>query len=158
MLCGFAALIFLVVSNPNVPLTKPPPVAPPEGQERVGIKLQDGRTLAYFVELALTPEEQGKGLMDREHLADQSGMLFLFTGDAERNFWMKNTLIPLDIIFIEADGRIHSIYPMATPLDETLISSNGPVRAVLEVKGGQADQYGIQPGDIILNPFFGNTP
>jgi uncharacterized membrane protein (UPF0127 family) len=99
------------------------------------------------LELALTPEVQRQGLMYRSSLADGRGMLFVFPRDADHRFWMKNTLIPLDMIFIARDGRVVGIHPDATPLSETAVGIGRPSRYVLEVPGGWAARRGVAPGD-----------
>jgi len=109
---------------------------------------------AFAVELALTPEEQSRGLMYRKTLPEGQGMLFDFKRDQETSFWMKNTYVPLDMIFIRSDGRIHRIAENAEPLSERLVSSNGPVRAVLEVVAGTTRKLGIAPGDRVAHPLF----
>jgi uncharacterized membrane protein (UPF0127 family) len=81
-------------------------------------------------------------------------MLFDFHKEQPTSFWMKNTYIPLDMIFIRADGRILSIAENRVPLSEALVSSNGPVRAVLEVIGGTAKKLGIAPGDRVGHAIF----
>ena len=106
----------------------------------------------FAVEMAVTPEEQSKGLMFRKELPEGQGMLFDFRRDQEATFWMKNTYVPLDMIFIRADGRIHRIAANTTPLSEALVSSGGPVRAVLEVVAGTAKKLGIAPGDRVAHP------
>ncbi len=108
----------------------------------------------FAVEMAVTPEEQSKGLMFRKELPEGQGMLFDFRRDQEATFWMKNTYVPLDMIFIRADGRIHRIAANTTPLSEALVSSGGPVRAVLEVVAGTAKKLGIAPGDRVAHPMF----
>jgi len=108
----------------------------------------------FAVEMAVTPEEQSKGLMFRKELPEGQGMLFDFRRDQEATFWMKNTYVPLDMIFIRADGRIHRIAANTTPLSEALVSSGGPVRAVLEVVAGTAKKLGIAPGDQVAHPIF----
>lgn len=114
-----------------------------------------GQTHSFDVEVALTPKEQARGLMFRESMGDDEGMLFYFGGDeAERGFWMKNTLIPLDIIFIKADGVIHHIHENAIPHDLTSIRSKGPAAAVLEINGGLASKIGIQKGDKVKHTVF----
>jgi uncharacterized membrane protein (UPF0127 family) len=109
---------------------------------------------AFAVELALTPEEQSRGLMYRKTLPEGQGMLFDFKRDQETSFWMKNTYVPLDMIFIRSDGRIHRIAENTEPLSERLVPSNGPVRAVLEVLAGTARKLGIAPGDRVAHPIF----
>jgi uncharacterized membrane protein (UPF0127 family) len=109
----------------------------------------------FGVEMAVTPEEQAKGLMFRRELPEKQGMLFDFHREQPISFWMKNTYIPLDMIFIRADGRILRIAESTTPLSEALVPSGGPVRAVLEVIGGTAKKLGIAPGDRVKHPIFG---
>ena len=108
----------------------------------------------FAVEMAVTPEEQSKGLMFRKELPEGQGMLFDFHREQEATFWMKNTYVPLDMIFIRADGRIHRIAANTTPLSEALVTSGGPVRAVLEVVAGTARKLGIVPGDRVAHPIF----
>jgi uncharacterized membrane protein (UPF0127 family) len=108
----------------------------------------------FAVELAVTPEQQAQGLMYRKELPEGQGMLFDFRRDQEATFWMKNTYVPLDMIFIRADGRIHRIAANTVPLSEALVSSAGPVRAVLEVVAGTAKKLGIAPGDRVAHPIF----
>jgi len=109
----------------------------------------------FGVELALTPEEQAKGLMYRRELPDRQGMLFDFKREQPTSFWMKNTYVSLDMIFIRADGRILKIAENTVPLSEALVSSGGPVRAVLEVVAGTTKKLGIAPGDRVVHPIFG---
>jgi uncharacterized protein len=109
---------------------------------------------AFQVEMAITPEEKERGLMFRRELADGHGMLFDFFVDQDVAFWMKNTYIPLDMIFIRSDGRILRIAENAQPLSERNIPSGGPVRAVLEVIGGTARKMGIAPGDHVSGSIF----
>src|SRR5712671_7540353 len=109
----------------------------------------------FAVELASTPQEQATGLMFRRELPEGQGMLFDFHREQPTSFWMKNTYIPLDMIFIRADGRILRIAENTVPLSETLVPSGGPVRAVLEVIGGTAKKLGIAPGDRVGHAIFG---
>jgi uncharacterized membrane protein (UPF0127 family) len=108
----------------------------------------------FGVEMAVTPEEQAKGLMFRRQLPEKQGMLFDFHREQPTAFWMKNTYIPLDMIFIRADGRILRIAENTKPLSEDLVPSGGPVRAVLEVIGGTAKKLGIAAGDRVKHPIF----
>lgn len=108
----------------------------------------------FKVEYALTPDEQARGLMHRTELAPNAGMLFVFPYESEKSFYMKNTLIPLDMIFIRKDGRIHHIHENAIPHDLTSIPSNGPAYAVLELNGGTSSRLGIRAGDMVKNKFF----
>lgn len=107
---------------------------------------EDSRVL-FKVEVADTPENQSRGLMNRTSLPADGGMLFAFDGDDNRYFWMDNTLIPLDILFISGDGVIVNIHENATPLSREIISSRKPCRYVLEVNGGTCRAHGIAIGD-----------
>jgi uncharacterized membrane protein (UPF0127 family) len=108
----------------------------------------------FSVEMAVTDAERAQGLMYRKELPDGQGMLFDFRKEQELGFWMKNTYIPLDMIFIRADGRILRIAENTTPLSEALVPSRGQARAVLEVIGGTARKLGIAPGDQVAHPIF----
>ena len=108
----------------------------------------------FAVEMAVTPEEQAKGLMFRKQLPEGQGMLFDFHREQPTSFWMKNTYVPLDMIFIRADGRILRIAENTVPLSETLVPSGGPVLAVLEVVAGTAKKLGIAAGDRVAHPIF----
>lgn len=120
------------------------------------IVTQGGEKFGFEIEIAMTPAQMQKGLMLREHLDQDRGMLFWFGQEAERGFWMKNTLIPLDLIFIRLDGTILSI-KQGKPHDETNIPSGGPAAAVLEINAGLSEKLGIKPGDTVHFPFFGNA-
>jgi uncharacterized membrane protein (UPF0127 family) len=108
----------------------------------------------FSVEVARTREEQDKGLMFRRELPDGQGMLFDFTTEQTVAFWMENTYISLDLIFINGDGRIRRIAENAEPMSKTTIPSDGPVRAVLEVIGGTARKLGIKEGDRVVHSIF----
>ena len=108
----------------------------------------------FSVEMATTEQEKETGLMYRKELADGKGMLFDFSPEQEVSMWMKNTYIPLDMIFIRADGRILRIAENTEPLSTKIISSRGIAKAVLEVIGGTAQKYGIAPGDRVAHPLF----
>lgn len=125
-----------------------------DATKKLVILASDGREHAFNIELALSPREQEKGLMNRRELAADAGMLFYFGVEKERSFWMKNTLIPLDMIFIRADGTIHHIHENARPNDLSSHPSRGPVAAALELNGGTARKLNIQPGDTVRHPFF----
>ncbi len=108
----------------------------------------------FEVELAETPEQQQLGLMHRESMAGDKGMLFIFSQESNLGFWMKNTLIPLDMLFIDEDGFINHIHPMAKPLDLTTVRSTSPAKAVLEINGGIAEKLGITEGSRVIHPAF----
>jgi uncharacterized membrane protein (UPF0127 family) len=109
---------------------------------------------AFAVELATTDAERSQGLMYRKELPEGQGMLFDFQRDQEVGFWMKNTYIPLDMIFIRSDGRIMRIAENTEPLSEKIVPSNSPVRGVLEVIAGTARKLGIAVGDRVAHPIF----
>ena len=100
----------------------------------------------FTVEVAATPEQQQRGMMFRHSVAPDTGMIFPFAPPQEVGFWMRNTLIPLDMIFIRADGTIARI-ATAKALDETPVQSGEPITAVLELRGGRAGELGIRAGD-----------
>jgi uncharacterized protein len=116
-----------------------------------------GREIKFDVELALNDAERSRGLMFREKLGPYDGMLFDFYQEAPVSFWMKNTLIPLDMVFIAGDGTVKHVHSNATPLSTDSIPSEFPVRAVLEINGGSARLLGIKPGDKVKHPIFGNA-
>lgn len=101
----------------------------------------------FTVEWARTPEERGRGLMERTDLPADHGMMFDFGRERPVSFWMKNTPLPLDMIFIHADGTVYRVEHETTPFSEAMIPSGGSVRYVLEVNGGTAKRIGLSPGD-----------
>jgi uncharacterized membrane protein (UPF0127 family) len=107
---------------------------------------QNGKAHGFRVEVARTIEEQQKGLMFRTKMGPDEGMLFPSDQPAQRSFWMKNTVIPLDIVFIGPDHLISNIAANATPYSLDPIPSDGPAIAVLELNGGRAAELGIMPG------------
>lgn len=121
--------------------------------ETVEVVTSRGRA-RFQVEIAATQAEQARGLMFRKSLAPDRGMLFTYKRPQPAAYWMKNTLIPLDIIYIQPDGRILSIVRNARPYDETPLPSGGLVLGVLEIAGGRAAQLGILPGDRVLHRIF----
>ena len=102
----------------------------------------------FTVEVAATPEQQERGLMFVKSLAGDRGMIFPYDPPQDVNFWMKNTLIPLDIIFIRSDGTIVRI-TKAKPLDLTPLPSGEPIAGVLEIAGGRAAALGVKEGDMV---------
>ena len=102
-----------------------------------------GKLIKYHVEIAKTSEEQAEGLMHRLELKKNEGMLFLFDNEKKASFWMKNTLIPLDIIFINKNGSINKIYKNTIPKSLKRIISKGKVLAVLEINAGEANKNNI---------------
>jgi uncharacterized protein len=125
----------------------------PAGQQTLEITTKTG-VHVFAVEIADNDAERAKGLMYRKELPEGRGMLFDFHHEQEVSFWMQNTYIPLDMIFIRGDGRILRIAENTEPLSTRLIPSGGPVRAVLEVIGGTARKLGIGQGDRVASPIF----
>ena len=109
----------------------------------------DGQSHGFRVEVARTSEEQAKGLMFRRAMGADEGMLFPFDPPRQASFWMKNTVISLDLLFIRADGSVESIAANAVPYSLDPISSGEPVAAVLEIAAGRAAELGIKPGDTV---------
>ena len=103
----------------------------------------------FSVELALTPAQQHQGLMFRRHLAADAGMLFVMAEPQIQTFWMHDTYIPLDMIFIAPGGRIVGYHERAMPLSDAIIVSQAPAIAVLEVNGGTVARLGIKVGDVV---------
>jgi uncharacterized membrane protein (UPF0127 family) len=131
----------------------------PDGAQREAPRVvvidPEGREYIVDVEIARTPEERRVGLMYRRHLPPNAGMLFLFDRDEIHSFWMKNTLIPLDMIFIRADLTIAGVLANVPPLTEQGRSIGKPSRHVLEVNAGWAARHGIGAGARVR---FENTP
>jgi uncharacterized protein len=169
------ALLLMAACAAEPAATSPPPAEAPAAAEAAatprltvstpepGVVLEPlevvtpTATYRFQVEIADDEPERQRGLMHRERMAEDRGMLFLFPGPPRpQGFWMKNTLIPLDIIYLQPDGRILSIARRTTPLSEAPIPSNGPASAVLEINGGLSDRLGIAPGDQIRHRAFPN--
>jgi uncharacterized membrane protein (UPF0127 family) len=127
--------------------------ARPAGQQTLEIASKTG-VHTFAVEVVDNDTDRAKGLMYRKALPEGRGMLFDFHRDQDVSFWMQNTYIPLDMVFISGDGRILRIQENTEPLSTRLIPSGGPVRAVLEVIGGTTRKLGIAPGDRVASPIF----
>ncbi len=115
------------------------------------------REIKFDIELATNDAERAHGLMFRKQLGAYEGMLFDFFKEMPVSFWMKNTLIPLDMVFIAGDGTIKHVHANAVPMSTDAIPSEYPVRAVLEINGGSAALLGIKPGDKVKHAIFGNA-
>ena len=109
-----------------------------------------GKRLPFRVELAASPQAQARGLMFRTELGDNEGMLFPSVVPEPRSFWMKNTPLSLDIIFVGPDGRILNIAADTVPYSLDSVSSTGPASAVLELRAGRTKELGIVPGDRVI--------
>jgi uncharacterized membrane protein (UPF0127 family) len=123
--------------------------------ERMPLEIESGgRRHRFTVEMADNDERRTLGLMHRRSMAADAGMLFDFKRDAPVSMWMRNTLIPLDMLFMDRAGVVRHIHERAVPLSETIIESNGSVRAVLELNGGTVQRLGLKIGDRLIHPMF----
>src|ERR1700686_1895401 len=129
------------------------PAAPEAPLEPIEIRAK-GRVQVFSDEMATTEQEKETGLMYRKEVPDGKGMLFDSSPEQQVSMWMKNTYIPLDMIFIRADGRILRIAENTEPLSTKIIASGGPAKGVLEVIAGTAKKYGNAPGDRVAHPLF----
>lgn len=111
----------------------------------------------FTVEVATTPGQMEQGLMFRRSLAPEAGMIFDYSAPSMASMWMKNTLIPLDMLFVDAQGRVINIHERAIPGSLEPISAAAPARAVIELNGGTAARLGIKPGDRVIFPMFGSA-
>ena len=127
----------------------------PLPREDLVIVTHDGKPHLFHVEMAVTPDQQEIGLMWRTSLAPDQGMLFDSGESRVSEMWMKNTVIPLDMVFIAADGTVAAVADQAVPYSTNVISSHVPVRATLELAGGIADQLDIRVGDKVQQRIFG---
>ena len=120
------------------------------GTSRLSIFTRSG-IYVFLVEEALTEAERERGLMNRKTMAPDHGMIFVFPSSGPVSFWMKDTLIPLDMLFVRADGTVAGVVANAEPLSERIIPSPGPVRFVIELDGGRAAEIDARPGDRVEN-------
>ena len=120
--------------------------------DQVELRLPSGGTARFAVEVADEGAERAKGLMFRERLATSAGMLFVFDHPQRASFWMKNTLIPLDMIFADPSGTVTQVHAKAVPGDRTSIDGGTGVLLVLEINGGLAARMGIVPGTVMRHP------
>ncbi len=156
-LAGLASAVLLTPALLLAACTTRPATTPAVATPgpRVVVVTAAGERLPVTVELARHVEERTFGLMYRRELAPEAGMLFLFEENAPRAFWMKNTLIPLDMLFIDDAGRVVGLVERAEPLTTSPRDPGVPSRYVLEVNGGWAARHGVRPGDRIE---FENVP
>lgn len=145
---ALAALFLLVL----LPMSAPE-ASSPKPTEALVITTKAG-DVTFRVETARTPGEHARGLMFRRSLAKDAGMLFMYDGEQVINMWMRNTYIPLDMLFIRADGTIARIAADTEPFSEETISSGSKVTGVLEIGGGRAKEFGIRVGDRVTHEHF----
>jgi uncharacterized membrane protein (UPF0127 family) len=123
----------------------------PAGLETVPLEIKSrGRTHRFSVEVVRTPNEQARGLMFRERVGDNEGMIFPYRAPVVASFWMKNTVVPLDMLFIRVDGVIARIAVNTVPYSLDPVSAGEPVVAVLELRGGRSTELGIAAGDRVI--------
>lgn len=154
LLVLFAAVPATALAQSDEP-TGPQPELP---KEKLVIVTRDGVQHVFNVEMALTMEHQIVGEMLRPTVPEDGGMLFDWRSPRESRMWMRNTIAPLDMIFINADGTIRSIAENTVPESLAVIDSHGPVRATLEVAAGTTARLNIRVGDKVLQRVFGNAP
>jgi len=149
----FACLAVLALVSAGIaqPLNVQQRITFPTGELTIE---SSGQRHKFTIELADTDERRTLGLMYRTSLAADAGMLFDFKIDQPVAMWMRNTRLPLDMLFITRDGRIANIAQRTVPFSETSIYSSGPVRAVLELNGGTAERLGLKAGDRVIHSMF----
>jgi uncharacterized membrane protein (UPF0127 family) len=135
--------------------TGPQPELP---KEKLIIVTRDGLQHVFNVEMALTMQQQIVGEMFRTHIPEDGGMLFDWGTPRESQMWMRNTVAPLDMVFINSDGTIRSIAENAVPESLAVIDSHGPVRATLEIPAGTTARLNINVGDKVLQRILGTAP
>jgi uncharacterized membrane protein (UPF0127 family) len=138
-------------------LLLPPPGAIAAGNGTLVLKTDSGPH-NFNIEIATTNGERALGLMYRRELPDDAGMLFLYDPPQPISMWMRNTILPLDMIFIGTDGKVHRIESHAEPFSTDIISSDGTVQGVLEVNAGTAAKIGLKAGDVVDFPGLVNAP
>jgi uncharacterized protein len=138
--------------------TEPTKAQPELPKEKLIIVGQDGKQHPFNVEMALTEAQQETGEMFRTSVPDNGGMLFVWEVPQESQMWMKNTLVPLDMVFINPDGKIRTILENTTPQSLAVLDSGGPVKATLELAGGLTEKLNIRVGDTVKQRIFNNAP
>ncbi len=152
----FASAAIVLFAAPSVAQLAPPQQI--EILETSALQIASGDLLHDFVvELADDRNEIQRGLMDRTEMAPDAGMLFDFGEPRRASMWMKNTLLPLDMLFIDEDGTILAIAKDTEPMSTRVIDPGFRIKSVLELNAGRSDALGIVPGDKVLHPIFGNT-
>jgi uncharacterized membrane protein (UPF0127 family) len=150
---ALAAALMLAAGMAIAQSTAPEPLSA-FPQSLLAIKTSGGKVVNFKIWQADTPRREEQGLMFIHELDVHSGMLFMFPENSRVSMWMKNTFIPLDLLFLNARGQIDYIAANATPQSETIIGPPTPEFAVLELKGGACDQFGIKVGDRVMHKNF----
>ena len=154
LLLALAAIPAVALAQPAEPTSAQPALA----KEPLDVVTRDGVRHEFQVEMALTPEQQRVGEMFRKSVPPDGGMLFDWGRPRESQMWMKNTLVPLDMVFINQDGTIRSIAESTVPRSLATVDSRGPVRATLELAGGVTAKLNITVGDKVAGGPFGKAP
>jgi uncharacterized membrane protein (UPF0127 family) len=149
------ALIFPSLAGAQPGTDRPQPRL---AEEAMVIVTRDGTRHSFRAEMAVQPQDQMIGMMFRTSMAPDDAMIFDWGALRESSMWMRNTLIPLDMLFVAADGRIHRIHERAVPQSLATIDSRGPVRATIEIAGGTAERLNLRVGDRVLQRIFGSAP
>ena len=153
-------MLLLLALSPLPALAQDPNPTGPQPElpkERLVITTRDGTPYEFSVEMAIKPDQQTVGLMFRPVVPPDGGMLFDWGAPRDSQMWMRNTIAPLDMVFINADGTIRSIAENTVPQSLAVIDSRGPVRATLELAAGTTARLNIRVGDRVQQRIFGNT-
>ena len=156
----FLGLLFvsLVATGAMAQEDDPKGPQPELPKEQLVIVTHDGKQHTFNIEMATTEKQQQTGEMFRTSIPEDGGMLFDWGKPKASQMWMKNTLVPLDMVFINQDGTIRSIAEDTVPRSLAVIDAGGPVRATLELNGGATAKLGIRVGDTVKQRIFGNGP
>jgi uncharacterized membrane protein (UPF0127 family) len=154
ILSGLVAMLCMVGLLLSAGVARAQEDAGPMPVESVALETTTGGAL-IAAEIARTPADRERGLMFRHRLPPDRGMLFIYEQPQVLSMWMRNTYVPLDMVFLDTGGRVVSIAKDTVPLSEVIVSSSGPALAVLELLAGTAERIGLQVGDRALHPAFG---
>ncbi len=152
-----SSLIFILLAVPALAQTSKDDVVD-FGQPVPLTIVSEDSSHTFMIERAVSLDQQARGMMFRESMDPDSGMLFEFDQPKIATIWMKNTPLPLDILFVRSNGKILKIEHMAQPYKLRSASSEAIVAAVLELQGGRSKELGIMPGDLVQHEFFGTEP
>ena len=160
LFAGLSAAALLSVGPKLLAQSAPEPTGPqpPLPREKLAIVTRDGKSRTFDVEMALSPDQQTIGLMFRPTVAPDGGMLFDWHAPRQSQMWMRNTIAPLDMVFIGEDGTIRAIAENTVPQSLAVIDSRVPVRATLELAAGTTAAQDIRVGDHVRQRIFGNAP